>query len=46
MDVESGVDLLILGTKGYGFLERLTARSISFRQVMKPYPILVLRVLR
>ncbi len=41
---DTQADLLILGARGHGFIERLTVGSISFHQVIaEPYSVLVLR---
>lgn len=41
---EKNADLLIVGARGHGFIERLTLGSVSFRQVVaEPYSVLVLR---
>jgi len=43
---ETEADLLILGAKGHGFVERLLLGSVSFRHavVNAPYSVLILRV--
>lgn len=41
---DTHADLLILGARGHGFIERLTVGSVSFHQVIaEPYSVLVLR---
>lgn len=41
---DTQADLLILGARGHGFMERLTLGSVSFHQVIaEPYSVLVLR---
>jgi nucleotide-binding universal stress UspA family protein len=41
---ETGVDLLILGAQGHGWVERLTLGSVSFHQVVaESFSVLVLR---
>ena len=42
--VQTRADLLIVGARGHGFVERLELGSVSFHQVMSgPYSVLVLR---
>lgn len=41
---QTHADLLIVGARGHGWLDRLTLGSVSFQQVVgEPYPVLVLR---
>lgn len=41
---QTHADLLIVGARGHGWLDRLTLGSVSFHQVVgEPYPVLVLR---
>jgi hypothetical protein len=42
---ESGATLVVLGAQGHGFLERVTAGSVSYAQAVKgKYDTLMLRV--